>query len=75
MRNYNSHNQDDNQGRSANLPKPRRSREDFVIVVRPSRPASMREAIPGINCPAEGETWQDLAEWRARYGLPPVTQQ
>lgn len=37
------------------------------------RPASTREAIPYINVPGPDQTWQELNEWRAAYGLPPVT--
>lgn len=31
-----------------------------------------RPVIVGINVPAPGETWQDLNQWRRRYGLAPV---
>jgi hypothetical protein len=37
------------------------------------RPASMREAIPFINVPGPGQTWQELNQWREAYGLRPVT--
>lgn len=63
---------DANQGSPANLPAPRRSPDDVIIPVRqPGRPASMREAIPYINVPGPDETWHQLNEWRASYGLSP----
>lgn len=72
MRNYNSRNQGA-AGSPANVPMRHYSQDDVIELVRPSRPASMRPAIPGINCPGEGEDWQELNAWRARYGLDPVT--
>lgn len=63
-----------NQGRLANMPPRRYHPEDRIELVRqPNRPASTRAAVKGINVPADGETWQELNQWRARYGLPPVT--
>jgi hypothetical protein len=58
-----------------NLPTPRRSSDDLVeLVGRSTRhPASMRQAIPYINVPGPGQTWQELNQWRAAYGLRPVT--
>ncbi len=69
MRNYNP-------AKHANVPTPRRSPDDLVELVQddqPARSASMRRAIPGINCPDETNSWQDIAEFRANRGLPPVT--
>ncbi len=69
MRNYNPANQ-------TNVPAPRRSPDDLVELVddQPTRrPASMREAVPYINIPGPGQTWQELNQWRAAYGLRPVT--
>ncbi len=62
-----------------NVPQPRRQHQydptDLVeLVGRPTRrPASMREALPYINVPGPDQTWQELNQWRAAYGLPPVT--
>lgn len=62
-----------NQGSPSNVPAPRRSQDDVIIPVRqPGRPASMREAVPSINVPGPGETWQLLNEWRTSYGLSPI---
>lgn len=62
----------------SNVPAKRRQHDyqpDDVVELagRPSRPASMREAIPGINCPGEGETWADIHAFRAKWNLSPVT--
>jgi hypothetical protein len=65
---------DANQGSPANVPAPRRSPDDVIVPVRqPGRPAPMREAIPYINVPGPGQTWQQLNEWRQAFGLAPVT--
>src|SRR4051812_31794367 len=29
------------------------------------------QVIPGINVPLPGETWEDLNDWRGRYGMKP----
>lgn len=47
--------------------------EDRIALAQPERrPVSMREAIPGINCPGEGDTWDDIHAFRAKWKLPPV---
>ncbi len=75
-----SHDHDEEEGMSANVP-PRSSKrqhsyqpDDVVeLVESPARPASFRRAIPGINCPDDTSSWADIADFRAKWGLPPVT--
>jgi len=80
---HNRTNQGDNQGKPANVPS---NDERYTPIRRHYMPydrialappvschASMRRAIPGINCPGEGETWQEIAAFRAKWNLPPVT--
>lgn len=77
MPNYNTstHNQGNTgEGKPANVPARRYDPEDRIVPVRqPGRTASTREAIPYVNVPGEGETWDQLNQWRVTYGLPPVT--
>jgi hypothetical protein len=45
---------------------------DRIVVA--GRPAAKpkREAIPYINVPGPGQTWQQLNEWRQAFGLATV---
>jgi hypothetical protein len=72
MVNYNTAHEEE--GIAANVPMRHYLPSDRIELTQPARlPASMRkESIPGINVPAEGETWADLAAFRSSYGLPPV---
>lgn len=46
--------------------------EELIDLV--DRPAPrQRQAIPFINVPGPGQTWQQLNQWRVAYGLAPVT--
>lgn len=65
---------------SHNVPQPRRRQHQYdpsdlvELVGQPTRrPASMREAVPFINVPGPGQTWQQLNQWREAYGLRSVT--
>ncbi len=72
MHNYNTDNRN-------NVPTRHKSPDDLVELVQDdqpaqqNRPASFRRAIPGINCVGEGDSIQDIIDFRARWNLPPVT--
>lgn len=70
MRNYTAQDQDDI---PANVPFRHYLPSDHIELVGVRKPTSMREAIPFINVPGPGQTWQELNQWREAYGLRPVT--
>lgn len=77
MRNYYNtayrHQEDEEEGIPANVPMRHYLPSDRIELAQPpSRPASMREAVPYINVPGPDQTWKELNQWRIAFGLPPV---
>lgn len=60
-------------------PDQREVKPDYTVVeldckgcMGPCGECYTRPTIQGINYPAPGESWQELNEWRKRYGLKEV---
>lgn len=47
--------------------------DEIIDLVEPPAPRpQVRPVIEGVNYPAPGETWDDVNDYRARYGMSPM---